>query len=117
MRYIRIACSQQAILSKLPPYTETESYADLHIIVPPEMREAYERFTAVLESKVQHPTRILTCSTPQGVTHISKHINPDVVLLGDQYSWALDDLKGPDALCVTYVSAGKTSFVYADKLV
>ena len=47
-----------------------------------------------LISKVQHETRILKCSTSQGILHISKHINPDIVLLGGEYSWTLDDLKG-----------------------
>ena len=47
-----------------------------------------------LEGKVQHRTRILHCSTEQGVVYISRHIKPDVLLLGDEHSWALEQTRG-----------------------
>src|SRR5436190_19991050 len=47
-----------------------------------------------LLKKVKHPTRLLQCSTKEGVVHIAKHINSDVVILGPDYFGSLEQLQG-----------------------
>ena len=56
------------------------------------MRERYDE--EKLQKKVQHPTRVLVSSTEGGFVHIVRHISPDVAILGHEYSWALDQLRG-----------------------
>ena len=45
-------------------------------------------------NKVEHPTRVLSCATEQGIVHIAKHIGADVVLLDQEYLWAVEQVKG-----------------------
>lgn len=54
-----------------------------------------------LLKKVKHSTRILQCSTEDGLVHIAKHISSDVVILGQEYSWAVEQLRG-SFVCLSY---------------
>ena len=47
-----------------------------------------------MKEKVEHATRLLSCTTEQGAVHIARHISADVVLLDHQYSWAVEQVKG-----------------------
>ena len=47
-----------------------------------------------LLKKVQHRTRVLVSSTEGGFVHIARHISSDVVVLGQEYSWTLEHLRG-----------------------
>lgn len=82
----------QHILNKLPSYEESQSYADIYIISPPAIQGQYDEKD--LLKKVKHSTRVLYCSTDEGLVHITKHISSDVVILGQEYSWALEQLRG-----------------------
>jgi len=79
-------------VDKIPSYELSKDYADVYLIYPPKIRAKYD--PGALESKVQHPTRILTCATEQGIVHITRHISPQVVLLREEHGWTVDQLKG-----------------------
>jgi hypothetical protein len=64
----------------------------MFLICPPGLRGQYK--DSVLEEKVQHRTRILNCSTEQGIIYISRHIKPDVLVLGNEHSWMLEQIRG-----------------------
>ena len=80
----------QHILENLPSF-ESQSYADLYVICPPSIQDHYDE--KELLRKVEHPTKILNCSTDKGLIHISKHIGPEVLILGHEYSWAIEPLR------------------------
>ena len=87
-----VKLTRQHILDNLPYYEESQSYADIYIICPPAIRELYDE--EVLLTKVDHPTRVLVCSTEGGFVHIARHIGPDVVILGQEYLKASEQLRG-----------------------
>jgi hypothetical protein len=44
--------------------------------------------------KVEHSTRLVSCATEQGIVHIARHIGADMVLLDQENSWAVEQVKG-----------------------
>ena len=82
----------QRILGLLPSYEESQSYADLYVICPPSVQASYD--DPRLRKCLSHESRLLHCSTKEGLVHIAKHIGSDVVILGEEYSWAVDQLRG-----------------------
>ena len=80
----------QHILDNLPSY-EDSNYVEPYIICPPAIRGHYD--DNELLKKVQHPTQILVCSTESGFVYIARHIDPEVVILGQEYFWALEQLQ------------------------
>ena len=84
--------SWQHILRLLPSYEESQSYADLYVICPPTVQVSYD--DSELRKCLSHESRLLHCSTKEGLVHIAKHIGSDVVILGEEYSWAVENLRG-----------------------
>ena len=84
--------SWQHILRLLPSYEESQSYVDLYVICPPTVQASYD--DPELRKCLSHESRILHCSTREGLVHIAKHIGSDVVILGEEYSWAVEKLRG-----------------------
>jgi len=82
----------QNILKQLPSYEESQSYADLYLISPLEVKASYD--DPELRKCLSHESRLLHCSTREGLVHIAKHIGSDVVILGVEYSWAVEKLRG-----------------------
>lgn len=82
----------QNILRLLPSYEESQSYADLYLICPPTVKVSYD--DSELRRCLSHESRLLHCSTKEGLVHIAKHIGSDVVILGREYSWAVEKLRG-----------------------
>jgi hypothetical protein len=82
----------QHILTLLPSYEESQSYADLYVICPPTVQASYD--DPELRKCLSHESRLLHCSTREGLVHIAKHIGSDVVILGEEYSWAVEKLRG-----------------------
>jgi len=82
----------QHILKLLPSFEESQSYADLYVICPPTVQASYD--DPELRKCLSHESRLLHCSTKEGLVHIAKHIGSDVVILGEEYSWAVEKLRG-----------------------
>jgi hypothetical protein len=73
-------------------YEVSTRYADVYLICPPTVQDVLDNAEVV--TKVEHSTRVISCATEQGVVHIARHIGADVVLLDQQYSWAVEQVKG-----------------------
>jgi hypothetical protein len=82
----------QHLIDKIPSHDASKTYADLFLICPPQFRGKFNENE--LNGKVQHRTRVLHSSTEQGVIYISRHIKPNVLLVGEEHSWALEQIKG-----------------------
>jgi hypothetical protein len=65
---------------------------DVYLICPPTGQDVLDNAEAV--KKVEHSTRVIRCATEQGIVHIARHIGADVVLLNQEYSWAVEQVKG-----------------------
>jgi hypothetical protein len=80
----------QYISSKLPSFEVSRDYAELYLISGPSSSVADDE----LYEKVEHPTRLLHCKTPQGIIHITKHIKPDILLSAPDDGQPISELQG-----------------------
>jgi hypothetical protein len=68
----------------------SRDYAQLYLISGPGSSVGDDE----LYEKVEHPTQLLHCETPQGFRHITKHIKPDVLLTAPDDGQPISDLQG-----------------------
>jgi hypothetical protein len=80
----------QYISRRLPSFEVSCDYAELYLISGPGSSVGDDE----LYEKVEHPTRLLHCETPQGIIHITKHIKPDILLTAPADSQPISDLRG-----------------------